>query len=153
MNIKKIKDIVKKVVDYHIEGDYHVYTVKNTPLSIRILMTRKYNKKWANLPVNPRKIIFDNYMGSGYGCNGKYITEELIRECSDTELYGQFGMLRSIDMNFRLKCGWWNIYLMRQCMSMLQRLYGFAIFIWCPTFTRDFARKKASFLSRHGMGH
>ena len=80
MNIKKIKDIVKKVVDYHIEGDYHVYTVKNTPLSIRILMTRKYNKKWANLPVNPRKIIFDNYMGSGYGCNGKYITEELIRE-------------------------------------------------------------------------
>ena len=54
MNIKKIKDIVKKVVDYHIEGDYHVYTVKNTPLSIRILMTRKYNKKWANLPVNPR---------------------------------------------------------------------------------------------------
>lgn len=86
MNIKKIKDIVKKVVDYHIEGDYHVYTVKNTPLSIRILMTRKYNKKWANLPVNPRKIIFDNYMGSGYGCNGKYITEELIRECSDTEI-------------------------------------------------------------------
>ena len=57
MNIKKIKDIVKKVVDYHIEGDYHVYTVKNTPLSIRILMTRKYNKKWANLPVNTRKIM------------------------------------------------------------------------------------------------
>ena len=57
MNIKKIKDIVKKVVDYHIEGDYHVYTVKNTPLSIRILMTRKYNKKWATLPVNPRLFL------------------------------------------------------------------------------------------------
>lgn len=86
MNIKKIKDIVKKVVDYHIEGDYHVYTVKNTPLSIRILMTRKYNKKWAKLPINSRKIIFDNYMGSGYGCNGKYITEELLREHSDAEI-------------------------------------------------------------------
>ena len=57
MNIKKIKDIVKKVVDYHIEGDYHVYTVKNTPLSIRILMTRKYNKKWANLPVIPERLF------------------------------------------------------------------------------------------------
>ena len=94
MNIKKIKDIVKKVVDYHIEGDYHVYTVKNTPLSIRILMTRKYNKKWAKLPINSRKIIFDNYMGSGYGCNGKYITEELLREHSDAEIVFVSGTLK-----------------------------------------------------------
>lgn len=28
MNTRKIKDLIKRVVDYRIEGDYHVYTVK-----------------------------------------------------------------------------------------------------------------------------
>ena len=77
MKTRIIKDLIKRVVDYRIEGDYHVYTVKNTPLTIRILMTKKYNRKWAGVAINPRKIIFDNYMGSSYGCNGKYITEAL----------------------------------------------------------------------------
>ena len=86
MNVREFKDIVKKVIDYHIEGDYHVYTVKHTPFRIRILMTKKYNKKWANLPINPRKLVFDNYMGSGYGCNGKYITEELLKQCPEAEI-------------------------------------------------------------------
>ena len=45
MKTRIIKDLIKRVVDYRIEGDYHVYTVKNTPLTIRILMTKKYNRK------------------------------------------------------------------------------------------------------------
>lgn len=86
MNKKKLKDMIKKFIDYHIEGDYHVYTLRNTPICFRILMTRKYNRKWAMLPVDHQKIVFDNYMGSGYGCNGKYITEELLRVCKDVDI-------------------------------------------------------------------
>ena len=29
MKTRIIKDLIKRVVDYRIEGDYHVYTVKN----------------------------------------------------------------------------------------------------------------------------
>lgn len=86
MDSKKVKDMIKKVIEYHIEGDYHVYTVKHTPIRFRILMTRRFNRKWAGLPVEPGKIIFDNYMGSGYGCNGKYITEELLKVCPEADI-------------------------------------------------------------------
>ena len=86
MKTRIIKDLIKRVVDYRIEGDYHVYTVKNTPLTIRILMTKKYNRKWAGVAINPRKIIFDNYMGSSYGCNGKYITEALLKAYPEAEI-------------------------------------------------------------------
>ena len=36
--------------------------------------------------INNKKIVFDNFLGKGYGCNPKYITEELIREGCDYEL-------------------------------------------------------------------
>ena len=57
MKTRIIKDLIKRVVDYRIEGDYHVYTVKNTPLTIRILMTKKYNRKWAGVAINPEKLF------------------------------------------------------------------------------------------------
>lgn len=34
-------------------------------------------------PIEPHKIVFQNYNGKGYGCNPKYIAEELIRRHSD----------------------------------------------------------------------
>ena len=33
---------------------------------------------FAHLPVHDNKIIFDNYMGKGFGCNPKYVAQELI---------------------------------------------------------------------------
>lgn len=57
MKTRIIKDLIKRVVDYRIEGDYHVYTVKNTPLTIRILMTKKYNRKWRGLQLIPEKLF------------------------------------------------------------------------------------------------
>lgn len=57
MKTRIIKDLIKRVVDYRIEGDYHVYTVKNTPLTIRILMTKKYNRKWAGGCNYPEKLF------------------------------------------------------------------------------------------------
>lgn len=39
----------------------------------------KVQKKYGSLPVNEKKIIFTNYMGKGFGCNCRYVAEELIR--------------------------------------------------------------------------
>ena len=30
--------------------------------------------------IDEKKIVFDNFNGKGYGCNPKYIAEELIRQ-------------------------------------------------------------------------
>ena len=42
---------------------------------------RKHNyKKLINLPIQNNKIVFTNYAGKSYGCNPKYITEEILRQ-------------------------------------------------------------------------
>lgn len=82
MNIKKIllpiKPLIKKFISYTIEDDYKTYRLKKTGLKVRFSMNKYYEKKWGNIPVRKNKIVFDNYMGRGYGCNGKYITEKLL---------------------------------------------------------------------------
>ena len=36
--------------------------------------------QWQKLPVDNNKILFDNFGGRGYGCNPKYIAEEIIKQ-------------------------------------------------------------------------
>lgn len=36
------------------------------------------NKYW--LPLNKRKVVFDNFGGRGYGDNPKYIADELLKQ-------------------------------------------------------------------------
>ncbi len=36
--------------------------------------------------INNRKIVFDNFLGKGYGCNPKYIAEEIIKEKLDYDM-------------------------------------------------------------------
>lgn len=74
----KIKKIVKKFVDYTIEDDTRIYTLKHTNLNIRRSLTQSFEETYGALPVEPRKIVVDNYMGQGYGCNCKYVTEALL---------------------------------------------------------------------------
>lgn len=81
-----VKELAKKIIEYHIEDDYQVYRLKHTPLRVRHLMTKRYKKKWENLPIEANKVVFDNYMGSGFGCNGKYITLKLLRECPNLDI-------------------------------------------------------------------
>ncbi len=80
------REFFKKCIDYHIEGDWQVYRLKHTPFSVRRLMTRRFQRKWGKLPIENRKIVFDNYMGSGFGCNGKYITQELLRSRAEYDI-------------------------------------------------------------------
>ena len=38
------------------------------------------------LPINNKKIVFSNYLGFGYGCNPKYIAEEILNTRKDLKL-------------------------------------------------------------------
>ena len=35
-------------------------------------------KYFKNKPIDDNKIVMDNYMGKGYGCNSKYVAEKLL---------------------------------------------------------------------------
>lgn len=52
---------------------------------IELLYYRVFVKLWEN-PVKNNKIIFLSNRGKGYMCNGKYITEELIKQQQDVEI-------------------------------------------------------------------
>lgn len=68
----------KTIIAYTIEGEYKVYRIRKTSLQIRILYTRKYHKLYDHEKICPNKIVFDNYMGNGYGCNPKYVLKCLL---------------------------------------------------------------------------
>lgn len=40
----------------------------------------RYAARYGSLPVQNNKILFDNYMGKGFGCNPKYVAEQLIEK-------------------------------------------------------------------------
>lgn len=40
---------------------------------------QKLLAKYKNLPIQNNKIVFTNFKGNGYGCNPKYIVEEILR--------------------------------------------------------------------------
>lgn len=73
-----IRSWAKTIIAYTIEGEYKVYRIRKTSLQIRILYTRKYHKLYDHEKICPNKIVFDNYMGNGYGCNPKYVLKCLL---------------------------------------------------------------------------
>ena len=73
-----IRSLAKKIIAYAIEDEYKVYRLRKTKLRIRIRFTRKYHKHFDHEPICPNKIVFDNYMGNGYGCNPKYVLKRLL---------------------------------------------------------------------------
>lgn len=77
---KKIKTFLKRFIDDTIEQDVRIYRLKHTPLCVRRSITKKFLKEYGALPIAPDKVVIDNYMGNGYGCNGKYVTERLLAE-------------------------------------------------------------------------
>ncbi len=84
--IRKIRQLAKTIISYEIEGEEKVYRLKHTPFFIKDHYTRSYHQKLEQLLVQPDKIVFDNYMGRGYGCNGKYVTEELLKKAQDLDI-------------------------------------------------------------------
>ncbi len=84
--IVKIRRMAKKIIAYSMEGEEKVYRIRHTPFQIKRRYTRRYHRKWEHLPVQSNKVIFDNYMGKGYGCNGKYVTEALLEMDTDLDI-------------------------------------------------------------------
>lgn len=84
--IRKIKQLAKLMISYHIEGEEKIYRIKHTPFQVKRRYTRFYHRELEPLPVQPEKVIFDNYMGRGYGCNGKYVTEALLEKTKELDL-------------------------------------------------------------------
>lgn len=41
--------------------------------------SRKFNSRYGKCKINDTKIVFSNYMGRGYGCNCKYLAEEILK--------------------------------------------------------------------------
>ena len=47
---------------------------------------KKIDSLYGNEDVNEKKIVFTNYMGRGYGCNCKYLAENIIARNKDYDL-------------------------------------------------------------------
>ena len=75
----KLRTLIKKFVDYTIENDIRIFQLKHTPIKIKMSLTRAFLKRYGELPVVPEKIVCNNYRGSGYGCNSKYVVELLLK--------------------------------------------------------------------------
>lgn len=82
----RMKAIIKFFVAYRIEGDERVFTLKRTPVHVKMPISKKAFARYGDLPVIKNKIIFDNYMGRGYGCNCKYVTEALLKRNLDIDI-------------------------------------------------------------------
>lgn len=77
--VKEGKELYKKVKTEH-AGE--VFQVKEENLSFSGGIMEKL---WES-PVDERKILFVSNSGKGYMCNGKYITEELLRQGQDVDI-------------------------------------------------------------------
>ncbi|MBE5881006.1 MAG: CDP-glycerol--poly(glycerophosphate) glycerophosphotransferase [Lachnospiraceae bacterium] len=86
-----LRSMAKKIIDYTIEDEYKVYRLKATPFVYRKRFTASFHKKYDNESVVKGKVVFDNYMGSGYGCNGKYVLEFLL--ANEPELAGELDLV------------------------------------------------------------
>lgn len=55
-------------------------------IPIRIDQSKYYKEICTNMPIQKNKIVFCNFNGNGYGCNPKYIAEEIIKQKLPYEL-------------------------------------------------------------------
>ncbi len=49
-------------------------------IPIRIDQSKYYKEICDSMPIDNNKIVFSNFNGNGYGCNPKYIAEEIIKQ-------------------------------------------------------------------------
>lgn len=73
-----IKQFIKKrvILRYNDDGSFYVYV----RFPLRIDSTVKYKLLYARRPIVRNKIIFENYMGKGYGDNPKQIAQTLLEK-------------------------------------------------------------------------
>lgn len=82
----KVKGLAKKILEYRIEDDVRIYQLKHTGFALKKSLTKQAYREYGGCAIEPKKIIFDNYMGRGYGCNSKYVTEELLKSGGEFDI-------------------------------------------------------------------
>lgn len=96
--LKRLKALIKKIIQtkYLSDGRFVFYILFPFRFDARLGFALRY----ATKPVEPRKIVFENFQGKGYGCNPKYIAEKLEERypgkyelvwlvSKDDEIYGE----------------------------------------------------------------
>ena len=73
----KLKKIIRNIFSVRNDGTDKLIMLFGIP--IRIDRSKYYKQIVDNTPVENNKIIFSNFKGAGYGCNPKYILEEILR--------------------------------------------------------------------------
>ncbi len=74
----KIKDYIKLFINIRTLYNYKLINIG--PVKFKINRQKLYKYIYKKFPVKNNKILFCNYQGLGYGCNPKYIAEELLRQ-------------------------------------------------------------------------
>ena len=81
---KRLKKFAKIFIEREYKGDglFSVFLVTHSGRRIALFQynaRHKYKLFFCSKPIKNNKIVFDNYMGKGYGCNCKYVAEELLK--------------------------------------------------------------------------
>lgn len=91
MNIKRI---IKKIVTFFLQvrytgdrvelylhlGKLGMKDYSGIKLPFTFSRTYAFDKIYSKNEVVPNKVVIDNYMGKGYGCNGKYVADKLLEK-------------------------------------------------------------------------
>ena len=75
---ESIRLFLKKLMVLQYCDDGRVAAYIRFPL--RIPSSWLYRFFYASQPIVPNKIVFDNYMGKGYGCNPRYVADKLLEK-------------------------------------------------------------------------
>ena len=59
------------------ESTHKVLRLFGTKISVNLKYF--FNLKYGKLPLDDKKIVFCNFKGNGYGCNPKYVAEEILK--------------------------------------------------------------------------
>lgn len=75
---ESIRLLLKKamVLEYGEDGKVAAYV----RFPVRVPSSLLYRFFYASKPIVSNKVVFDNYMGKGYGCNPKYVAEKLLEK-------------------------------------------------------------------------
>lgn len=94
---KKSEKWYKKVFSVRNQNTHKVINICGLKISIN---RQKAYAKYKDLPIRNNKIVFSNFKGNGYGCNPKYILEEILKRNLPCEICWLTNNVRKEFKNF-----------------------------------------------------
>ncbi len=86
------------------KGNFKIIKIAGMKIA-NINLEKKYLRQYGNIPIINNKIVFANFKGNGYGCNPKYIAEEILKRNLQYELIWLVNKnIDTSDMPKNIKC-------------------------------------------------